>query len=260
MKTIFSLLFGSLSAFGSIYAAPDVKINTPGKPHIVFLISEDKDNYEAHLTIPKFAKKLRQEYNFKTTVILGKGERTAFRYPGLKQIKNADLLVIFTRRVALAPDQMDLIKEYLADGKPLVGIRTANHAFTVRDQIGEGYIDWKEFVPDILGCKNRGYGPVGPGIDVKVNPTQNNHPIVQKLSTKDWHSKGNIYLVSPLIDPKIEVLLNGKSDGKKEPIAWVRKTQNNSKIFYTSLGHPSDFETVEFTELLINGINWAINE
>lgn len=260
IEMIFSVIFGILTIMVKAETVPTVSFGDPAKPHIVFLISEDENNYEAHLTIPPFAKQLEKEYGLKATVILGKGERTGFKYPGLHKIKNADLLVVFSRRVALKPDQMNMIKEYLEAGKPLVGIRTANHAFSVREEIKDGYIDWKEFVPEILGCENRGYGPVGPGTDVEVNVEQDDHAIIQGYKTREWHSDGNVYLVAPLLDPNIKVLLEGTSDGKQEPIAWTRKTKNNGKVFYTSLGHPSDFKKPEFITLLINGINWAINE
>ena len=32
---------------------------------------------------------------------------------------------------------MNVIKQYLKAGKPLVGIRTANHAFSVRDGVAD---------------------------------------------------------------------------------------------------------------------------
>jgi type 1 glutamine amidotransferase len=70
-------------------------------------------------------------------------------------------------------------------------------------------------------------------------------------------SGGNIYLVSPLRDNKAEVLLNGASAQHREPIAWTRKA-GKSKIFYTSLGYPTDFSHPNFLQLLLNGISWTL--
>lgn len=229
------------------------------KPLIVFLISEDIDNYEAHKTIPLFAKQLEQECNYSTSVLLGTGDRTAFQYPDLQKLKKADAVIVFTRRVALRPKQMDLLKNYIKKGKPIIGIRTANHAFTLREEASLGYEDWKEFVADVLGCENRGYGPVGPGIDVKINTSDTSNGILKGLPDT-WRSDANLYLVAPLLDPGIKILIQGTSDGKTEPIAWTRNTSFGGKVFYTSLGHPSDFENPNFIKMLQNAIGWAIDK
>ena len=79
--------------------------------HIVFLISEDSLNYNAHITIPVFAKHLEDQYGYKATVLLGSGERSSFSFQGLDVLAKADLLVIFCRRVALPPVQLNMIKK-----------------------------------------------------------------------------------------------------------------------------------------------------
>lgn len=229
------------------------------KSHIVFLVSEDPDNYEAHRTIPPFADMLEKEEGFQVTVIQGKGERHAFSFPGLAVLSEADLVVVFCRRIALPNEQMDMIRNYLKQGKPLVGIRTANHAFSVREEkIPAGYEDWWEFVPDILGAENRGYGPTELGTEVTIAPGAKGHPILAGFEPARWHSEGNVYLVAPLLDQEAEVLLTGKAGDKTEPIAWTRDSEG-SRVFYTSLGYPKDFEVPQFRKLLINGINWALD-
>lgn len=227
------------------------------KAKIVFLITKDPDNYEADKTVPRFAEILRKKYGYDVTVLLGSGDRGSYRYPNIEAVSNADLLVIFARRIALPHQQMDIIKQYLAKGKPLIGIRTANHAFTARDKIGAGYEDWPEFVAEILGCENRGYGPVAPGTDVSVVPGSAGNPIVQNIKPAHWHSEGNVYLVAPLLDQKATVLLTGKAGDITQPVAWTR-TAGKSKVFYTSLGYPTDFNTPQFTTLLVNAIEWAL--
>jgi type 1 glutamine amidotransferase len=42
-------------------------------------------------------------------------------------------------------------------------------------------------------------------------------------------------------------------------VAWTR-TAGKSRVFYTSLGYPSDFQTPEFTTILINAIKWALGK
>lgn len=227
------------------------------KQKIVFLITEDPDNYDAHKTVPQFAEMLKKKYGYDVTVLKGSGERGFYRYPHMEMVSKADLLIVFARRIALPHEQMNIIKSYLNKGKPLIGIRTANHAFTARDKIGEGFEDWPEFVADILGCENRGYGPTEPGTDVSVVLKEISHPILKDIDLKQWHSDGNVYLVAPLLDKEANILLTGKVNDIIEPIAWTR-TVGKSKVFYTSLGYPTDFETPEFIKLLVNAIKWTL--
>lgn len=228
-------------------------------PHVVFLISEDPDNYEATRTIPIFAKMLEREYSIKATVLLGEGRREAFHFPGLAAISEADLIVVFCRRVALPHAQMQMIKGFLKQGKPLVGIRTANHAFSVTGAVAEGHEAWPAFVADILGCENRGYGPQESGVDVTLVPSESKHPIIRKIEPAQWHSEGSIYKVAPLLDEKARVLAKGSANDNVEPVAWTRITNDKSRVFYTSLGYPSDFDKPQVEALMTNGIFWALN-
>src|SRR6185436_18943289 len=132
------------------------------KPRIVFLITKDTNNYEADKTVPRFAETLEKEHGYEVTVLLGTGEHGSYRYPSMEALSQADLLVVFARRIALPHEQMNAIKTYLGKGKPLIGIRTANHAFAVQGKIADvaaGFEDWPDFVADFFGCQNRGYGP-----------------------------------------------------------------------------------------------------
>ena len=43
-----------------------------------------------------------------------------------------------------------------------------------------------------------------------------------------------------------------------EPVAWVNR-KGTSRIFYTSLGHPGDFDRPEFRRLLKNAVFWALD-
>jgi type 1 glutamine amidotransferase len=231
------------------------------KAHIVFLISEDPDNYEAHRTIPVFANRLRSDHNFKVTVLLGDGQREAYHFPGLDVLTEADLLVVFCRRVALSHQQLLIVKDYLKAGKPVIGLRTANHAFSVMTEVRDGYQAWPEFVSEILGCENRGYGPTDPGTDVAIVRDQQSHPILKGLSTTpQWHSAGNVYRVAPLLDDKAVVLLTGAVRDEVHPIAWTRMTADGSRVFYASLGYPDDFNMVPFRKLLVNSIYWALGQ
>jgi type 1 glutamine amidotransferase len=165
--------------------------------------------------------------------------------------------VVFFRRCALPTSQIKMIREYLAKGKPLVGVRTANHAMAVRGRIAEGHQCWDTFCTEVLGCGNYGYGPDNLGTDVQMVSEAAGHPILAGVKPSQWHSKGSLYLVKPL-DKAATVLLRGSVNDKSEPVAWTRM-HDKSRIFYTTLGHPDDFDQPQFRTLLVNGLFWAIN-
>ncbi|MDV3309901.1 MAG: ThuA domain-containing protein, partial [Cyclobacteriaceae bacterium] len=150
------------------------------------------------------------------------------------------------------------IRQYLTNGKPLIGTRTAQHAFAALERIEEGFEAWPEFTPDVLGCINRGYGAAEHGTDIYVVPKAEGHQILNGLPSAKWHTKGQAYHIAPLVDRAAVVLLEGTMDGRTDPVAWTRMS-GESKVFYTSLGHPADFETPEFLILLTNAIKWALN-
>ncbi|MBK8503501.1 MAG: ThuA domain-containing protein [Saprospiraceae bacterium] len=234
----------------------------PGKAkNVVFLVSEDVNNYEADRTIPLFAQQLEKNFNFKAHVLLGEGPRSAYEFPDLSILKEADLVVVFCRRLALPESQMASIKEYIQNGNPVLGIRTANHAFSDRtDSIEVGYVDWWGFVPEVLGCENRGYGAEELGADIRMVPDQANHPILKGIQKMNWHTIGSLYRVVPTLDTTATILLTGSVEQYEEPVAWTRETNNGGEVFYTSLGHPMDFENPDFINMVNQAITWLTRD
>src|SRR5690625_7342873 len=98
------------------------------KKNIVFLVSQDPDNYEADHTIPGFADQLQDKFKIGTRVLKAEGERTSSVFTGIEALDSADLLVVFCRRLALQEDQMNRIQNFVKEGKTVVGNRKAQHA------------------------------------------------------------------------------------------------------------------------------------
>src|SRR5690625_7420803 len=97
---------------------------------------------------------------------------------------------------------MNRIQNFVKEGNPVLGIRTAHHAFSVvSEDIPAGYEDWPGFAEEVLGCENRGYGPVEAGTEISVVNGQGNHPILQRVSDPDWRSDGNLKKCAPLVGP-----------------------------------------------------------
>src|SRR5438067_9259497 len=125
-----SLFLALAIAFPALAADP-AGIVLPGKDgagkgkHVV-LISGDQE-YRSEETIPQLAKILAQRHGFKCTVLFTVDPKTGTidpsinNIPGLEALKNADLMVIFTRFLNLHDDQMQHIVDYIDSGKPVVG-------------------------------------------------------------------------------------------------------------------------------------------
>lgn len=244
-----------------VYSEAAEPAKRPGAS-IVFLVSspQDTNSYESARTIPPFAEWLRQEHGYRTTVLVATVPESAARFPNFEAVAKADLLVIFCRRLGLPPEQLTTIKNHINAGKPVVALKTANHGFSVREKFVPGFFPWYEFVADVLGAENRGYGNEPGPMAIKVVPEARAHPILRGLPA-DWKSGGNLYFSAPLLDRRATVLLEGTLGGRTEPIAWTRMA-GESRVFYTAMGHPADFDDNQphFRTLFLNGIRWALGE
>lgn len=224
-------------------------------PHVVFFASEDKLNDSATRTIPQFADLLRSRCGLHTTILLREGDFIEATFPGIESLRNADLVVLMIRRCSLTKRELELFRSYLAEGSPLVGIRCAVCAFA-QHKAAEGHAIWFDFCSEVLGCQNRGYGSEELGTDVRLAPDASRHALLAGISSPLWHSAGWQFEVTPL-NTDATVLLVGYADNYAQPAAWTRR-YGRSRVFYTSLGFPSDFEQPQFIALLTNAVYWAM--
>ena len=223
------------------------------RPHLVVLSAEDE--YRTEITLPVFAAKQLGK-DFKVSFVF---ESPAKKYdlPGVDVVSDADVLLVSVRRRPIPADQLALIRKYVAAGKPVVGIRTASHAFHLRDAQPEGVAAWPEIDRELIGGNYQGHtagatkGIIRPLPDVK-------HPILTGIPAGEFPSGGTLYLNTPL-DPKATELMRGRVEGiaQQEPVAWTFERKDGGRTFYTSLGHKDDFEQPAFQRLLLNGIYWA---
>ncbi|NKI27011.1 ThuA domain-containing protein [Arenibacter sp. 6A1] len=103
--------------------------------HIVFITGDEE--YRSEEAMAQLAKILSKRHGFKCTVLFAQDPEKpgiinanySYNIPGLETLTDADMMVIFTRFRALPDKQMQHIDNYLRKGKPVMGIRTATHAF-----------------------------------------------------------------------------------------------------------------------------------
>ncbi len=238
-------------------AKPPFRFEGDARPHVVFIVSDD--HYGADKTLPRFAQQLREERNLHCTVLHGEGKHEA---PLVETLEDADAVVVFVRRLGLPEEQLRAIQAYVNGGGALIGMRTANHAFTMKFRAApgfkppEGRAEWREFDAEILGGNYNNHGPNELGTDVAIVPGAEDHPILKGVAPAQWHSVGSLYYVAPVKDDA-EVLLTGSIPDRTEPLMWTRE-HNGGKVVYLGLGHPTDFDTPQFRTLLTNTIFWAM--
>ncbi len=223
------------------------------QPHVVFMIGERE--YETKKSLPTFAKEYLQSNGYRCTFIHA-DETDGNNFPGLLSLKTADLLFLSVRRRALPQKQLALVREYLQSGRPLVGIRTACHAFHTRGQHPEGHEEWQQFDPEVLGGNYHGHHPTGPLTSLRVPDSAHKHPILSGIAIEKFLGNGSLYQVSPLRDNTRPLLLGTIAGQPVEPVAWTHEYQGG-RVFFTSLGHPADFESEAFNQLLLNAVRWA---
>jgi len=230
------------------------------KPHIVFMIGESEYNTKA--TLPEFAKKDLEPKGIVCSFAIAPSD-TSNDFPGLETLKEADLLFISVRRRTPSKENMALIRQHVAAGKAVVGIRTASHAFALRGKnvtVPEGHADWPEFDHEVLGGNYNDHYGKGIKTFVKAVPSAGKHPVLQGIPTTEFEVQSHLYK-NPDLTSRVTVLMTGRMEGRPEvePVAWVN-TSDNRRVFYTSLGSPEDFELPVFRRLLVNGILWALKE
>ena len=226
------------------------------RPHVVIAIAERE--YKTNESLPKWAlTQLGKDY--RVTLVHGNdAERNDL--PGIDTaLRDADLLLVSVRRRALPARQFKAVEEFIESGKPVMGIRTASHAFSLRGaKTPEGCRVWEAFDEEVIGGSYSGHHGNDAQTRVSGSMAQKSHAILSGVNVDRLVGKGSLYKVSPLRSDAT-TLLTGEIDGAPaEPIAWTNKTKFGGKAFYTSLGHVDDFAQADVQKLLKNAVDWLV--
>ena len=120
----------------------------PGRGKQIVMVSGDEE-YRSEEAMPMLCRILAVHHGFRCTVLFAinkdTGEidpQTSDNIPGLEALDKADLLVVFMRFRRLPPEQMKHIDDYVASGRPIIGLRTATHAFRYQKDDVTPYVNW----------------------------------------------------------------------------------------------------------------------
>ena len=224
------------------------------RPHLVIIMAERE--YKTDETLPPFSvDHLGKDFRISYVHANAKDRNDL---PGVEVVNDADVLLISARRRVLPKSQLDVIRKFIDSGKPVVGIRTASHAFTLRNKKPpEGYSDWPELDQQVWGGNYSNHHGNGPRVSVELTAEGSKHAILAGVDLKQLHSSGSLYVVSPLTDTTTALLIGSVPGKPSEPVAWTNSTKGHGRTFYTSMGHPEDFKLPAFNVFLRNAIYWA---
>jgi type 1 glutamine amidotransferase len=209
-------------------------------PLTIHIISGSKE-YQSEPSLKAFQQYLEENYNVRCTASWGNDGASSLE--NLDALPQAELMLIFARRMKLPENQMQLIRQHWEQGKPIVGLRTAGHAFQ-RD-------DNELFDRQVLGGHYQGhYG--GQPVKVTAVPGAEDHPVlagVGPFTSRKLYKAGELPATTT-------VLQIGDIGTAKHPVTIVNQYKGG-RVFFSSLGVPEDFEDENFRRMLVNTIFWT---
>jgi type 1 glutamine amidotransferase len=264
-----------------------------GTGKTVVLVSGDEE-YRSEEMLPALARILSARHGFRTVTLFAIDPKDGTinpnvqtNIPGLDALKQADLLVLFTRFRNLPDDQMKSVVDYVESGKPVIGIRTATHAFAPGNYSIYSKYHWQSKEPDyeqgfgkqVLGetwvAHHGAHAKEGTrGILAKG---QESHPVLKGIKDGDIFGTSDVYRVRlplpgdsvPLVYGQVTATLDPKSEpvsGKKNdpmmPVAWTKSytgtAGKKARVFTTTVGCAEDFSSEGYRRLLVNAVYWCL--
>jgi putative membrane-bound dehydrogenase-like protein len=219
--------------------------------------------YKTDKSVPAFFDAELKPLGFSASYVTAPGEGDERNdLKGLeKALAKADLLFVSARRRAPKLSQMKAIRAWVQKGKPVIAIRTANHAFHLRGKpVPKGHALWEEWDNNVLGGNYSNHHGNSKNTWYQFESTAKGHPVLKGIqSSEEVSSGGSLYKVLPL-SKTTELLAWGRVQGvdQKEPVAWTNKPVTGNRVFFTTLGHLKDFEQPTFKLLLLNAIHWTL--
>ena len=264
----------------------------PGEGKHVVLVSGDEE-YRSEEALPQLAKILSTRHGFRCTVLFATDPATgtvnpnvATNIPGLAALDAADLVVLATRMRNLPDAQMGHFARYIAAGKPVVGLRTATHAFaTTSDKYKKwGWANNEKgfeggFGKHVLGqtwvAHHGDHGKEGTrGVPA---PGRAAHPVLRGISPESVFGPTDVYRVTLPLDPASTPVLLGQVTATLDPhspavtgpkntpmmpVAWTRNYTFDGgepgRAFTTTLGASQDLAHAGTRRLVVNGCYWVL--
>lgn len=274
-----------------VYKPGPAEGNLIGAGKKIVLISGD-EQYRSEEALPQLGKILCKRHGFECTVLFAIDPKTGAinpmvtdNIPGLEALKTADLMILATRARNLPDEQMQHIVDYVNSGRPIVGLRTATHAFAnPTSQKFSRYAMQGQEWPQGFGGEVLGEGWSGHQGKTNVNSTRavfapgaSGNVILKGIRSGDIWVPSNVYAVkyprrgdtdSLLLGQVLEGMrpydkpVDGPLNNPMAPIAWTKLYNSASgkqaRTFTTTMGAAQDLENESLRRLIVNASLWAL--
>ena len=262
----------------------------PGKGKHIVLVSGDEE-YRSEEALAQLGRILAVHHGFKCTVLFAINPADGTidpvvldNIPGLEMLAKADAMIVALRFRDLPDEQMKHIVAFVEAGKPVLGLRTATHAFNFKKNKGFAKYSFNNkewdggFGRQILGetwINHHGKhafestrGVIAPGAEKS--------PLVR--GCEDIWGPTDVYTVTlplpgdskPLIMGQVlagmqptDQPLEGKKNDPMMPVAWTKsytapESGKTGKAFCTTMGAATDLSSEGLRRLLVNATYWAV--
>lgn len=295
MRILLAALIACVS-FASLLRADELWVEYkgsegPGKGKHVVLISGDEE-YRSEEALPQLGKILSVHHGFDCTVLFSINREDGTIDPteqtnivGIEKLADADMMVVALRFRELPDDKMKYIDDFVNSGKPILGLRTATHAFNYSRNKNSPYAkyhfaakrEWKGgFGQQVLGdtwINHHGHHKVESTRGI-IDWQNRNHPILRGV--KDVWGPSDVYGVRNLTSDA-NVLLHGQvlqgmspddppvvgdKNNPMMPIFWTKsfagESGKQSRVICTTMGAATDMLSRDFRRALVNSIYWGL--
>lgn len=280
-RTPWSVVAGLLVSVFTVTAADDrLTFRSPQSDsttrHIVLIAGDEE--YRTEESMPMLAKILSQRHQFNCTVLFSFGPDGAdyidpnnqHGLRALETLESADLMIIGTRFRRPTIQQARHITTYLNEEKPVIGIRTATHAFRGDGQFQS--ISYGQFGRKVLGeqwvshhGKHKREGARG-----VIQSEVADHPILN--SVEDVFAPSDVYGVIHLTDedqillrgavtktlaPDSKILKDDPRNDPMQPFAWLHRYitpdgQGEGRSLCTTGGASVDLLSEDLRRMIVN--------
>ena len=119
----------------------------------------------------------------------------------------------------------------VAKARPIVGVRTASHAFQ----------NWLAFDRGVLGGNYQMHWEHGPRARVRFEPASEGHPLLEDVA--EFSSAGSLYR-NTRIATDASLLMSASTDEHDEPVTWTRTHAGRARLLHVA-GTPGGFRRAQ---------------
>lgn len=257
--------------------------------HVVWLSGDEE--YRSEEALPMLARILSVHHGFRSTVLFPTDPETGAidpdqqtNVPGMEALETADLVVCSFRFRELPDEDMAHFVRHVESGKPIIGLRTATHAFAYSRHKDSPYAryDWQSttwpggFGQQILGdtwVAHHGHHGSESTRGV-IQAAWKDHPILRGVA--DVWVPTDVYAIAHLPADATVLLRGAILDGMTPdspivddprndpmmPLFWLRELDREGpgqqRVVCTTMGAAVDFQNEDLRRLLVNAVYWTV--